>query len=145
MTSPHPIGRCVSALTVVVVCGGLLMAFGCNSKVSDCNKVIDVVNAHANDGDALKFDNADDWEAAAKLFDKAATDIKAVAVKDDQVKSKAAAIADTDAKAAAAFRDVGKTAKGGDPEGAAKGQKSLEEIKTSRAKAIDDFETYCKS
>jgi hypothetical protein len=58
---------------------------------------------------------------------------------------KAAAIAATDTSAAAAFRDVGKAMNDSNAEGLTKGTGKLDEIKSSRKKAIDDFETYCKS
>jgi hypothetical protein len=142
MNHMHLFGNFVSPrLLTIAAFAAVFGAFGCKSKVADCNKVITVVNAHAAEP---KLEKPEDFEAFAKDREKTATEIKALEIADEGVKAKANALADTETKAATTIHGMVAGMKGADAEATQKGAAALGDIAAQNKKAIEDFETYCK-
>jgi hypothetical protein len=104
-----PISRIARLLAVVALAAPF--AAGCGSKVEDCNKVIGAHNAHVAEANSLAMDKAEDLDKLAGILDKTSTDIAALDVKDEGVKSRATTLADLEKKAATAVRDASTSTK----------------------------------
>ncbi len=129
---------------------------GCGSKVEDCNKVIDVINSHADETGKIQMDKPEGLDAFAAVLDKTGTEISALALKDEQVKKTSADFAATNKGLAAAVREVGAKTKAlsgaaADPATAAtaaedvkKASDAMTEKSKAREKSLEAFQGYCK-
>jgi uncharacterized phage infection (PIP) family protein YhgE len=104
-----PISRTASLLFVVAL--ALPVAAGCGTKVEDCNKVIGAHNAHVTEANALTMDKAEDLDKLAGILEKTSTDIAALEVKDEGVKTRAKTLADLEKNTATAVRDASASTK----------------------------------
>ncbi len=97
--------RPLSLITLAVV--ALPLAAGCGTKVDDCNKVIGVHNAHVEGVKELDVDKPEGIAKLAGTLDKTSTEIAALDVKDEGVKTRAKALAEHEKAAATALREMG--------------------------------------
>ena len=151
-----------------VLAGFAALALGCSSKVDDCNKVIDVHNAQAENVKKVTMEKPEGFDALADIIEKTSKENGALTIKDEETKKKVAAMADPDKAAVDALRVAGKsmkklndlseelkklsdpdamTKKAAELEAAAKDlekqNKTLEDANTAKSKAWDEFYGFC--
>lgn len=151
-----------------VLAGFAALALGCSTKVDDCNKVIDVHNAQAENVKKVSMDKPEGFDALADIIDKTSKEIVGLSLKDEETKKKVAAMTEPDKAAADALRVTGKSMKKlnetadalktlSDPDALTKKaaeleamtkdlekqNKALEDANTAKSKAWDDFHGFC--
>ena len=164
---PAP-SRRARSLRAFVLAGFVALAPGCSTKVDDCNKVIEVHNANAEDVKKLSMDKPEGFDGLADILEKTSKGIVALSLTDEETKKKVAAMTEPDKAAADALRVTGKSMKKlneaaesiktlSDPDAVTKKaaeiealakdlekqNKVLEDANNAKSKAWDDFHGFC--
>lgn len=164
----HSPSRRARTTCAFALAGVTALALGCSSKVDDCNKVIDVHNAQAENVKKVSMEKPEGFDALADIIEKTSKENGALTIKDEETKKKVAAMADPDKAAVDALRVAGKsmkklndlsdelkkssdpdamTKKAAELEAAAKDlekqNKVLEDANTAKSKAWDEFYGFC--
>ncbi len=118
----------------------LLALFGCGKKAEQCNSVATVSNVGVTSVGKLKLEKPTDFEEGAKILEKTASDMKALAIADAKLKSLNDAYADSFAARATLMRQVAKAT----DETLDKGVKDINAAISNEYKLVDQITAYCK-
>lgn len=129
--------------TTAILSLGVVSLSGCDGKISQCNRLIEVINKEQGPLKSASGSDPDALKKLAETLDGVATKVKAVELKDESLVKFRDDYASMATDLGKASRDTATALESNDPKQAAEAAKSMSSFGPRESQLVDSINKYC--